>query len=93
MPDESDGIVTVQAGKWSERGSPNDREHNFLFGNDGGSKNQTGFNHAEVVYNERRFSSYSDPASYTVSFSAGQANPPMQNARDRIQKSFRKRAE
>ena len=84
VPDESDGIVSVQTGVWSEGDFPNDRDHNFLFDDDGGGQNGTGFNHAEMVYNRRRFSSYADPAYYDVSFQRGDLNPPMVNARNWI---------
>jgi len=88
VPDENDGIVSVETGVWSESGSPNDRDHNFLFSNDGGSQRETGFNHAELIYNERRFSSSQDPNPYNVTFSEGQDNPPAQNARDWVRQSF-----
>jgi pimeloyl-ACP methyl ester carboxylesterase len=89
VPDESDGIVSVQTGVWNEGDSPNDRTHNFLFGNDGGSAEQTGFNHAELIYNERRYNSSSDPDPYSVSFNAGDNNPPMENAEDWVFRAFR----
>jgi len=82
VPDENDGIVSVQTGVWNEGDSPNDRQHNFLFGNDGGSVDQTGFNHAELIYNKRRYNSESDPDPYTVTFNEGDDNPPMVNAKD-----------
>jgi len=88
VPDDSDGIVTVQAGVWSENEYPNDRRHNFLFGDGGGSETKTGFNHAEVVYNERRFSSNQDPDPYSVNFYSGEDNPPMVNAQNWVQESF-----
>ncbi|NBC86481.1 MAG: hypothetical protein GVY25_09850 [Bacteroidetes bacterium] len=91
VPDDSDGIVTVEAGVWSENDRPNDRRHNFLFGDGGGSANKTGFNHAEVVYNERRFNSYQDPDPYSVTFYSGQENPPMQNAENWVRETGRSR--
>ena len=89
VPDESDGIVSVQTAVWNEGDAPNDRRHNFLFGNNGGSDEQTGFNHAELIYNKRRFSSSSDPDPYSVTFNEGENNPPMANAKDWVQISFR----
>lgn len=84
VPDENDGIVSVQTGTWSENGSPNDRVHNFLFGDNGNGPTGTGYNHAEMVYAERHFSSANDPAHYNVSFTRGMPNPPMVNAQDWI---------
>jgi hypothetical protein len=42
----------------------------------------TGYNHAEMVYNRRRYSSSEDPGISDGEFSKGQPNPPMVNAED-----------
>ena len=75
----------------SEQSGPDLGPHSILY-NDRSSSNQykrggTGYNHAEMVYNERRYSSrehlgIGGLGSDDPSFSEGQPNPPMQGGRD-----------
>jgi hypothetical protein len=60
--------------------------HSLLY-NDRPTSNQykqggTGYNHAEMVYNRRRYSASADPGISNGEFSRGQLNPPMVNAED-----------
>jgi hypothetical protein len=59
--------------------------HSILY-NDRPSSDQykqggTGYNHAEMVYNRRRYSASEDPGISDGEFGKGQPNPPMQEGR------------
>jgi pimeloyl-ACP methyl ester carboxylesterase len=98
VPDKTDGLLGTNTTTWhppSSRGTgPNLGPHSLLY-NDRPSSNQykqggTGYNHAEMVYNRRRYNSAADPGigGNDPSFSEGQRNPPMLNAEDWIEDAY-----
>jgi len=64
--------------------------HSLLY-NDRPTSNQykqggTGYNHAEMVYNRRRYSASEDPGISDGEFSGGDPNPPMQNGENFLER-------
>jgi pimeloyl-ACP methyl ester carboxylesterase len=89
VPNKNDGLLGTATNTWNPpraRGSgPNLGSHSILY-NDRPSSDQykqggTGYNHAEMVYNRRRYSSSEDPGISDGEFGKGQPNPPMQEGR------------
>ena len=89
VPNKNDGLLGTATNTWNPprtRGSgPNLGSHSILY-NDRPSSNQykqggTGYNHAEMVYNRRRYSASEDPGISDGEFSRGQLNPPMEEGR------------
>ena len=89
VPNKNDGLLGTVTNTWDPprtKGSgPNLGSHSLLY-NDRPSSNQykqggTGYNHAEMVYNRRRYSASEDPGISDGEFSRGQLNPPMEEGR------------
>jgi pimeloyl-ACP methyl ester carboxylesterase len=89
VPDETDGLLGTATNTWNppQKGqAPNLGPHSILY-NDRSSSNQykrggTGYNHAELVYSRRRYSSSADPGVPDAAFSEGSINPPTQNGEE-----------
>lgn len=89
VPNKTDGLLGTSTNTWNppqEGEGPNLGPHSILY-NDRPSSNQykqggTGYNHAEMVYNRRRYSASEDPGISNGEFSKGERNPPMVNGED-----------
>ena len=88
VPQKTDGLLGTKSTSWDgviyTDGTPNLGPHSILY-NDRPSSNQykrggTGYNHAEMVYDKRRYSSSEDPGIADGEFSEGERNPPMEGA-------------
>lgn len=88
VPNKNDGLLGTATTTWDSEygGPPKLGPHSILY-NDRPSSNQykqggMGYNHAEMVYNRRRYSSSADPGIADGEFREGQRNPPMRNGED-----------
>lgn len=86
VPNKNDGLLGTATTTWDSNysGPPELGPHSILY-NDRPSSNQykrggTGYNHAEMVYDKRRYSSSEDPGIADGEFSEGQRNPSMRGA-------------
>jgi hypothetical protein len=95
IPNKTDGLLGTTTTTWNpptgtgREENPNLGPHSILY-NDRPSGNQykrggTGYNHAEMVYDERRYSSAANSPIDGPSFSEGQRNPPMRGAERWVQ--------
>jgi pimeloyl-ACP methyl ester carboxylesterase len=90
VPNKHDGLLGVNYLVWDSnspaKGGPELGDHSVLYsdepgaGSSGSRRGGTGFNHGEVVYNERRYSSSDDPGIDDGAFNEGDPNPTMQDA-------------
>lgn len=82
LVDKSDGLLGVEYCKWGKNDNPNDGRHNFLYGASGSTSARgggSGYNHGEMVYAKRRYTSSGDRYHVGASFNKGNLNPPMRD--------------
>lgn len=90
VPNKNDGFLGTAYTTWHENGrsrfsEPHLNSHSILYSdNETGTykRGGTGFNHAEMVYNKRRYSSSNDPRLPDNAFGEGDRNPSMRDAED-----------
>jgi pimeloyl-ACP methyl ester carboxylesterase len=93
VPNKNDGLLGTATNTWdppSKGSAPKLGSHSILY-NDRSSSSQykrggTGYNHAEMVYNKRRYSASEDPGISDGEFGKGQPNPPMQNGENFLER-------
>lgn len=96
VPNKSDGLLGTVTTTWN--GQYGDRftytnlgPESILYGDESSSsqyeKGGTGFNHAEMVYSNRRYSANTDPGVDNSAFYQGQLNPPIGDTEDWLRAS------
>lgn len=95
VPDKTDGLLGIATTSWDKpmKGmAPRLSSQSILYGDEQSShryaRGGTGYNHAEMVYSRRRYSSSEDPGVSNTAFSKGQPNPPMQDNGNWISEVF-----
>jgi hypothetical protein len=77
------------------KGGPELGDHSILYsdepgaGSSGSRRGGTGFNHGEMVYNERRYSSSDDPDIDDDAFNEDDPNPPTRDGEEWVRDVFR----